>query len=65
VRGHCALRPDKRQERNADPIWLVQNELWDYLPQEPAPDHWDENTARQEPATRANRNDEEDDDIPF
>ena len=29
------LAIDEFIARNADPIWLVQNELWEYLPVEP------------------------------
>jgi len=54
--------------RNADPIWLHQNELWEYmeLPVNPVQDGSDRETVPQESTGRANRrNWEEDDDIPF
>ena len=38
------LSVDEFIRRNADPIWLVQNEMWEYLdPPEPSPknDHDD------------------------
>jgi uncharacterized protein YnzC (UPF0291/DUF896 family) len=54
--------------RNADPIWLHQNELWEYmeLPVNPVQDGSDRETVPQESTGRENRrNWEEDDDIPF
>jgi hypothetical protein len=54
--------------RNADPIWLHQNELWEYmeLPANPVQDGSDRETVLQELTGRANRrNCQEDDDIPF
>ena len=54
--------------RNADPIWLHQNELWEYMQplEEPGLDESDRKIVPQESTSTANRhNCEEDDDIPF
>lgn len=52
--------------RNADPIWLHQNEMWEYLERPEGPTGLDGKTVPQDlPSGEARPNREDDDEIPF
>lgn len=51
--------------QNADPIWLHQNEMWEYMEPCPEPMRQDPNTISPENETQKGPDDQDDQDLPF
>lgn len=59
------LSVDEFSQRNADPIWLHQNEMWEYMEPTSGSDWTDQNAAREKIETERVETDLDDKDLPF